>query len=806
MAEQSDRENIGIFCVCQTINRSIDDTISVNTRKVHMPNLSGQSIGRYHIIEPLGEGGMATVYKAYDTRLEREVAIKFIRTGQIPADHLEKIQKRFEREAKRMAKFTHPNIVQVIDYGDYEGTPYLVMPYLAGGTLKDRLKARAGKPMPYQEAARLLVPVSLALQYAHEQETIHRDVKPANILLTNQGQPLLSDFGVAKILDLEDGQTLTGTGVGVGTPEYMAPEQWMNKVVPQTDVYSLGVVFYEMVTGRKPYVADTPAAILVKQSTEPLLRPRDLNPELPFEVEQVLYKALAKDPLQRYVTMEQFAATLERLAGIRPEQENEKPTTEVPAETVVFTPPSAFEEKHKQEQPLPYENASQANVQKQTEKQRIPGWVMGLAGGMGILCIGLIVVAVLLINMLNGKTTSIPPTQIPIVISQPTQTTQSEAPKVVVPKASGKIKIASQSPLSGGMSAVGIDIKNGAQLAIDQLAKPLMDEGFTIELTAYDDQGNPDAGVANAKQIVSDPEVLCVVGHYNSGVQIPSSEEYHNAGLANVSPANTNPKVTDRGYLEVNRIVGRDDVQGQVAAQFAISIGMKRAYLFHDKTAYGQGVAEFFKAEMERKGIKVLGFEGTDEKANFAAILNPAIAANPEVIYFGGMYDQSNVLFKQAREKGFKGMFLSDDGYDSPESVKIAGKALLSDDGTFYTTVSGPVELYPDAAQFAQDFKAKFNAAPQPFAAQAYDAAGICLKAIADAAQAAGGKVPPRAEVAKAVRAIQDYKGISGTINFNKNGDLSGAKYYVIQVVSDDPAKWSANPVVKTFDIAPPEK
>lgn len=370
----------------------------------------------------------------------------------------------------------------------------------------------------------------------------------------------------------------------------------------------------------------------------------------------------------------------------------------------------------------------------------------------------------------------------------------------------GKIKIATQSPLSGGMSAVGGDIKNGAQLALEQLAKPLTDKGFTIELAPYDDQGNPDTGVANAKQIVSDPEVLCVVGHYNSGVQIPSSEEYHNAGLANVSPANTNPKVTDRGYLEVSRIVGRDDVQGQVGAQFALSKGMKSAYVMHDKTAYGQGIAEFFRVEAEKQGIKVLGFEGTEEKANFDAILSPILSANPDVVYFGGMYDQSNVLFKQAREKGFKGMFLSDDGYDSPETVKIAGKALLDGTGTFYSTVSGPAALYPDAAKFATDFKAKFKADPQPFAAQGFDSAGICLKAIADAAQAAGGKVPTRADVAKAVRAIKDYKGITGTINFNKNGDLTVAKYYVIQVVSDDPAKWSANPVSQTLDIAPPVK
>src|SRR5574340_1032989 len=166
------------------------------------------------------------------------------------------------------------------------------------------------------------------------------------------------------------------------------------------------------------------------------------------------------------------------------------------------------------------------------------------------------------------------------------------------------IKIATQSPLSGDMSAVGVDIKRGAELAVEQLGGPLTEMGYKLELAPFDDQGNPDTGVANAKQIVSDPAILCIVGHYNSGVQIPSSEVYHTAGLANVSPANTNPKVTTRGYLEVNRIVGRDDVQGVVGADFAFAQGMTSAFVVHDKTAYGQGIAEFFRQEAEAKGME----------------------------------------------------------------------------------------------------------------------------------------------------------------------------------------------------------
>ncbi|MDR3631902.1 MAG: branched-chain amino acid ABC transporter substrate-binding protein [Desulfocapsaceae bacterium] len=367
------------------------------------------------------------------------------------------------------------------------------------------------------------------------------------------------------------------------------------------------------------------------------------------------------------------------------------------------------------------------------------------------------------------------------------------------------IKIATQTPLSGDQSAIGVDMKRGAELALEQLSGPLTAIGFKVELAPFDDQANPDTGVANAKRIVSDPAILAIVGHFNSGVQIPSSEVYHASGLANVSPGNTNPKVTTRGYLEVNRVVGRDDVQGVVGANFAGEKKIKTVFIVHDKTAYGQGIAEFFKQKAEQMGMKILGFEGTEEKANFDSLLSPILAGNPDLVYFGGIYPQASVLFKQARERGYMGMFLSDDGYDSADAIKIGGATILEGAGTYYSTVSGPASAYPGTAKFIQEFKAKFNAAPQPFAAQGYDSMGICLKAIENAAKANGNKLPTREAVAKAVRALKDYPGITGTFTFNGIGDPTVARYFVMKVNSADPAKWIENPVVQTLDIAPPQ-
>ncbi|MGQ9834339.1 MAG: serine/threonine-protein kinase, partial [Candidatus Villigracilaceae bacterium] len=266
-------------------------------------------MGRYHILEQLGEGGMATVYKAYDTRLECDVAVKIIRTEKLTIETMGKTLKRFERKAKALAKLTHPNIVPIMDYGEHDEKPYLVMPYLPGGTLKQQLES---KPMLREDAVRLLIPIACALHYAHQQGIIHRDVKPSNILITQSGKPMLTDFGIAEILlDNEETADLTGTGMGVGTPEYMSPEQFQGKGVDaRTDVYSLGVVLYEMITGRKPYQADTPAAVLIKQVTEPLPRSRSFVSELPEDVEKILLKAMAKEKENRYREAGAFGAGL----------------------------------------------------------------------------------------------------------------------------------------------------------------------------------------------------------------------------------------------------------------------------------------------------------------------------------------------------------------------------------------------------------------------------------------------------------------------------------------------------------------
>jgi multiple sugar transport system substrate-binding protein len=346
-----------------------------------MPDLSGISLGRYQLIKPLGEGGMAVVYKAYDTRLECDVAVKFIRTDKLPRDAEANILKRFEREAKAVAKLTHSNIVKVMDYGEYEGTPYLVMPLLPGGTLK-QFTGQQGQ-IPWQEAAKLLMPIADALGYAHSEGIIHRDVKPSNILLTKSGVPMLTDFGVAKIIEEDATQGLTGTNATIGTPEYMAPEQIASKSIDaRADIYALGVVFYEMITGRRPFEADTPMAVMIMHSRDPLPNPSKFIKDLPDQVEKFLLKALAKSPDDRYQSMAEFMDGLKKL-------EKNEPTEKRPQR---FVTASKVEPSEK---PVKTENKNLVDVTERTfvdqilkpKKQKTWPIIVGGIGLIGIIAL-----------------------------------------------------------------------------------------------------------------------------------------------------------------------------------------------------------------------------------------------------------------------------------------------------------------------------------------------------------------------------------------------------------------------------------
>jgi branched-chain amino acid transport system substrate-binding protein len=306
-------------------------------------------------------------------------------------------------------------------------------------------------------------------------------------------------------------------------------------------------------------------------------------------------------------------------------------------------------------------------------------------------------------------------------------------------------------------------------------------------------------GVAVARRIVNDADLLGVVGHLNSGVAIPSSEVYKDTNLVMVSPANTNPRVTDRGYLSVNRVCGRDDVQGPVGAEYAVKTLKKtKLFVIHDKTAYGQGLAEAFANRAKELGATVVTFVGTEEASNFQPLILQMRAQKPDLVYYGGIYDKGGVLIKQMRERGLAMPVMGGDGLDSSELVKIAGKAVI---GTLFTTTSGPIDTLPKAAAFAKNYKAKFGKDSEAYGAYAYDAANVILAGLEAAIKANGGKKPTREEVAKAVRQVK-MDGITGRIEFDDKGDRKLSDYYVIYMKTDS----YPGVVQKVIQFAPPKK
>ena len=274
-------------------------------------SLEGQTLGKYRVLEPLGRGGMARVYRAYHPQLERYVAIKVLRSDLVDD---EEFLVRFRREAQAVAGLRHSNVVQVFDFDVQGDLTYMVMELLEGDTLRRRLNDYRvrGEKMPPGEVVRVLLDVLDGLAYAHSEGMIHRDIKPGNVLLTRRGQAVLGDFGIAQIVG---GTRHTGSGALMGTLSYMAPEQGLEGHSDvRSDVYSLGIILYGMLLQRPPFEADTPLAVLMKHVNDPLPLPRAIDPDIPEPFERIVLKALAKDPDDRYQGAEEMARALHKAA------------------------------------------------------------------------------------------------------------------------------------------------------------------------------------------------------------------------------------------------------------------------------------------------------------------------------------------------------------------------------------------------------------------------------------------------------------------------------------------------------------
>jgi serine/threonine protein kinase len=295
-----------------------------------MDRLEGARLGDYELVERIGGGGMAEVYRARQlTAFGREVAMKIIRPG---FSEQAEFRARFLREAQAISKLSHPNILPLIEFGEERQTLYLVMPLVREGTLRDLLKEYNG-PLPSSKVIELFTQLCNAVHYAHAQGIIHRDIKPQNVLLQQGTHVLLADFGIAR----DSAETrMTSTGAGVGTVEYMAPEQALGQGDVRSDIYSLGVVLYQMVTGVVPYSGSTPLQVLIRHTNEGLPDPRRLNPSLPLRLVQVLQIALAKDPNARFQSAQALGQAVSQMQTEMPAQPGPQPSSRLPGSGVAL--------------------------------------------------------------------------------------------------------------------------------------------------------------------------------------------------------------------------------------------------------------------------------------------------------------------------------------------------------------------------------------------------------------------------------------------------------------------------------------
>lgn len=341
------------------------------------------------------------------------------------------------------------------------------------------------------------------------------------------------------------------------------------------------------------------------------------------------------------------------------------------------------------------------------------------------------------------------------------------------------IKVACVGPLSGSNAAYGDSMRMGAELAFEQNKANLEKSGFKVEFVSGDDQADPKMGVSVAQRFANDPDILVVIAHINSGVMIPALDAYDKANLAAYTPICTNTKITELGYKNVGRISNRDDFQGFAGANFAFdNLKAKSYFVVQDQTAYGQGIADNFKKKADELGMNSLGYEGlTVGEVDFSGIVNKIISTKPDVVYFGGLYTEGGLLLKQLREKGSEAEFISCDGADSAEYVKIAGNAVI---GSYYTNMAADLKNSPLATDFFNQYQQKYNKTAEAYSVYGYDTGLAVMKGLEIAIQDAGDKKPTRQQVVDAMRKVQ-VQAITSMISFDDKGDNEGAMSYVLR-------------------------
>lgn len=766
--------------------------------------------GRYQLVERIGQGGMGRVWRGVDQQLfGREVAVKEILFPPgLHDDDRAALLRRFIGEARAAVTLSHPGIITIHDVVEHDGAPVIVMELVRGQSLAAAIRSQGR--LPVHRVAEIGSALLDALAEAHGARIVHRDIKPDNVLLTKD-RVVLTDFGIAHLADATT--RLSHSGTVIGTPQYMSPEQLEGKrPTPANDLWALGATLYHAVEGRPPFDAEGLHALAVAVFTQPHRPPVHAGPLAPL-----LDALLTKDPAQRVEAAEAagMLASVVRSSSQSPQQAPQQAPDQAPDEAPAPVPDPLPD-------PVP-DQARSTTPSVPTPTVLDPGSVAGTPQGS-----------------VPDRPTEPPvpqaPAEEPVVHGTRPETRHGQQASargrtltrrsVVLgaalatlatgsvltwtltrdddtrgggraggggaPASSVTVVIGVDAPLSGGMSSMGVGIKNSADLAARTANESGHVPGVNFEIKALDDGADPARGASNAARFVSDEKVLGVVGPLNSGVAKTLVAPLAQANMAVVSPANTDPVLTlgsgwaagstSRPYDTYFRTVATDVDQGPFAARYLHGDAKKtKLYVVDDASAHGTTLSSRFAAEFTKLGGAVVGTEQVDpaERA-FEGLATRVKSSGADAVYFGGYYDTAAPISQQLKQAGVNVPLMGGDGIFDQQYLTSNPKA----EGDLATNIGAPAE----ESGAGQDFLARYEKAGYPEAAgwygpYAYDATWSLIEAVKAVVASNGGSLPDgaRAKLPQAVAGLA-FDGVTGRVAFDGSGDTVNRRLTVYTV------------------------
>jgi serine/threonine protein kinase/ABC-type branched-subunit amino acid transport system substrate-binding protein len=773
----------------------------------------GAVFAGYRIIRLIGAGGMGEVYLAAHPRLPRQDALKILARDLSTSGEF---HERFTREADLAAKLFHPSIVGVHDRGDDDGQLWIAMDYVDGPDAAKLLRQRYPAGMPVEEVIAIIEPVASALDYAHRSGLLHRDVKPANILLAapeEDGQRVfLADFGISRQVGEISG--LTATNLTLGTVAYCAPEQLMGAHIDgRADQYALGATAFHLLTGTQPYEGTNPVAVISNHLNAAIPRVSARCPDL-AALDPVFARVLAKQPEDRFSSCREFAAALRQATSahiIDAARAAADPTMAASTFAASPTRPAAVPNRPTQvAPPLPPPPEQPGYPQASPARSKKPFYVGG-AAALVLLAVGA------LIFMYGGRTSPTP--QGPAAQSAPASagsanpTTGRGAPQQPTPGATAQpepglsirpqaqidrggavttpsglvpaepaghgnascppLAIAVVGALDGPDAALATNIRNGAQLAVD--ANNAANPGCQIQLRSFNTGGDPQKALAVVPQLIADPAIVATIGPAFSGEYKATGGLFNEAELVAATASATNVALSQQGWSTFIRGLPNDSAQGPALGNYlSTTLGLKRVCVIDDGTAYGTGFATAVRRDLATED-PACAATIPPGSSDLRAVAVKVQAQSPDAVFYSGYWTESAELIRRLRKEGFAGMFISGDGSADPAFIDTAGD---SSTGAILSCSCAPFggEFAPLEGEFTRyfDYFNKFNQRPGSFSAEGYDLATIFIEGLK-----AGATTRPAM-----LNFVRNYngQGIGRTYNWAENGELAQPLIWIYKV------------------------